>query len=63
VVYVTDTLPCARGMNVYAIVTQGLVLDDDSTTEPPDGENWFAVYGDIPPAAIRLIAPVNLDKH
>lgn len=53
VVFVSDTYTPREGMTTFAIDASELALDEDSTTEPPGAERWFAVYGDIKPSQIK----------
>ena len=53
VLFVSDTYKPQPGMDAYAIDASDLSLHPDETTEAPDGERWFAVYGDISTTQIK----------
>lgn len=58
-VFVSDTYKHQPGLDAYAIDARTVFLQPDDTTEAPDGEHWFAVYGDIGVDRIRCAAGDN----
>ena len=55
VVFVSDAPTFQRGMDTYSIDASALNLEDDDTTDAPDGERWYAIYSDIPVGDLKLL--------
>lgn len=64
-IFLTDTAPpCSPLLDVYAVDIRGLDIELDTTTDAPDGECWYAVYEDIPIAAMKQLGqPQCLRPH
>lgn len=48
------------GMDIWAINPVGLVLEADSSTDAPEGDDWYCTYSNIPAQSMNLIENVSL---
>lgn len=47
------------GMDIWAINPVGLVLEVDSSTDAPEGDDWYCTYSNIPAQSMNLIENIS----